>query len=42
LVPADSRVNELDALGQPLLRLNGDSPALQAVEDMTARLMNTI
>jgi CO dehydrogenase maturation factor len=42
LVPADSRVNELDALGQPLLRLNGDSPALRAVEDMTARLMSTI
>jgi CO dehydrogenase maturation factor len=42
LVPADNRVNELDAVGQPLLHLNGDSPASQAVEDMTARIMNTI
>ncbi len=40
IIPADSRVNQLDALGQPLLHLDGNSPACQAVEAMTDRLAN--
>jgi CO dehydrogenase maturation factor len=40
LVPSDSRVNRLDALGKPLLDLDGDSPACRAVEAMTDRLVN--
>jgi CO dehydrogenase nickel-insertion accessory protein CooC1 len=39
LIPADARVNQLDALGQPLLHLDGDSPAGQAVDAMTSRLV---
>jgi CO dehydrogenase maturation factor len=39
VIPADSRVNQLDALGQPLLHLDGDSPAGQAVVAMTSRLV---
>ena len=40
LIPADARVNQLDAQGQPLLHLDGDSPAGQAVDAMTGRLVN--
>jgi CO dehydrogenase maturation factor len=32
VIPADSHVAELDALGTPLVRLNGDSPASHAVD----------
>ncbi|MBM3121145.1 MAG: hypothetical protein FJZ97_03030 [Chloroflexi bacterium] len=39
VIPADARVNQLDALGQPLLHLDGDSPAGQAVDAMTSRLV---
>jgi CO dehydrogenase maturation factor len=39
LIPADARVNQLDAQGQPLLHLDGESPAGQAVEAMTGRLV---
>lgn len=42
LIPADERVNELDALGQPLIHLDGDSPACQAVEAMADRIVQTI
>jgi CO dehydrogenase nickel-insertion accessory protein CooC1 len=38
VIPADPRVNQLDAQGLPLLHLDGDSPACQAVEAMTDRL----
>jgi CO dehydrogenase maturation factor len=41
-IPADSRVNELDALGQPLIHLNGDSPAMKAVEAITDKIQKTI
>jgi CO dehydrogenase maturation factor len=41
-IPADARVNELDALGQPLINLNGDSPALKAVESLTDKIQTTI
>jgi CO dehydrogenase maturation factor len=42
IIPADSRVNELDAIGQPLIHLNGDSPALKAVESLTDKIQKTI
>lgn len=38
IIPADPRVNQLDAQGQPLLHLDGDSPACRAVESMTDRI----
>jgi CO dehydrogenase maturation factor len=41
-IPADPRVNELDALGQPLIQLNGDSPALKAVEALLEKIQKTI
>jgi len=40
LIPADARVNQLDAQGLPLLHLDGDSPAGQAVDALTDRLVN--
>lgn len=42
IIPADSNVNELDALGQPLIQLNGASPALKAVEALTDQIQKTI
>ena len=41
-IPADTRVNELDALGQPLIHLNGDAPALKAVEALTDKIQKSI
>ena len=35
VIPVDSRINELDALGEPLIQLNGDSPAYKAIETIT-------
>jgi len=34
LIPADSNINELDVLGEPLVNLNGDSPAYKAIEEL--------
>ena len=42
MIPADPRVNELDALGQPLIHLNGDSPALREIEGLTEAILKTI
>ncbi len=39
LIPADENVNQLDALGQPLIQLEGDSPAFKAVEDLAAEIL---
>lgn len=39
LVPADEQINELESLGKPLISLNGKSPAWQAVEAMTERIL---
>lgn len=39
LIPSDPRINQLDALGRPLLHLDENSPACQAVEAMTDRLI---
>jgi CO dehydrogenase maturation factor len=41
-VPADENVNQLDAMGQPLIQLNGDSPAYQAIEAMTREIVKRI
>ncbi|MGD8759177.1 MAG: AAA family ATPase [Anaerolineales bacterium] len=38
-VPADEKVNQLDALGKPLIQLDGNSPAYKAVETLAARLL---
>lgn len=42
MIPADENVNRLDALGQPLVNLNGNSPAYQAVEEMTGKIINSL
>jgi CO dehydrogenase maturation factor len=42
MIPADINVNQLDALGKPLLQLNGDSTAYQAVEDLTAQILDSL
>ena len=34
LIPADPNINELDVLGEPLVNLNGDSPAYKAIEEL--------
>jgi CO dehydrogenase maturation factor len=39
-VPADDRVGELDAVGKPLIELNGNSPAAAAVAKMTAQILD--
>jgi CO dehydrogenase maturation factor len=39
LVPADNQINKLDSLGEPLLHLDGDSPAVRAVEEITSIVM---
>ena len=40
-IPADENVNRLDAFGEPLAILDEDSPAFQAVEEMTARVLGS-
>jgi CO dehydrogenase maturation factor len=35
VIPADPKINELDALGKPLINLNGDSPAQREVSKLT-------
>jgi len=42
MIPADKIVNQLDALGQPLVQMDGDSPAFQAVETMTDLILNSL
>ncbi len=42
LIPADPGVNELDALGKPLIQLNGDSPASKAVAAITEKILISI
>jgi hypothetical protein len=41
-IPADDAVNELDALGKPLIGLDGDSPALNAVETLTETILDEL
>lgn len=40
LIPADERVNTLDAMGEPLIKLDGDSPAWRAVQKLAIELFN--
>ena len=40
MIPADESINELDALGRPLVALDEDSPAFQAVDAMTAQFLS--
>ncbi len=42
LIPADENINRLDALGMPLVQLNGDSPAAQAVEQLIERIVSEL
>jgi CO dehydrogenase maturation factor len=42
MIPSDENVNRLDALGQPLVDLNGTSPAYQAVEELTEKIINSL
>jgi CO dehydrogenase maturation factor len=42
LIPADEHVNQLDALGRPLVQLDGDSPAYQAVKILTAKILSSL
>jgi CO dehydrogenase nickel-insertion accessory protein CooC1 len=42
VIPADPKVNELDALGQPLIELNSGSPVYQAMEALTEKILRDI
>jgi CO dehydrogenase maturation factor len=42
LIPADDQVNQLDAIGQPLIRLDGDSAAGRAIDELAGRILSTI
>jgi len=42
MIPADDKVNQLDAYGEPLVHLNGDSPAYRAVEKLTTRILSLL
>lgn len=41
-IPADQAVNEMDALGMPLIGLDETSPALQAVEALAQTIINEL
>lgn len=42
IIPADERINHLDAFGEPLVELNGDSPAFKAVQSLASDILNSI
>jgi CO dehydrogenase maturation factor len=42
VIPADPKINELDALGKPLINLNGESPAQREVSKLTNKLLELI
>ena len=42
IVPADAHVNELDALGEPLVKLNGNSPALRSIQELTDLVLRSL
>ena len=42
VIPADPKVNELDALGQPLIELNSGSPVYQAMEALTEKILREL
>jgi CO dehydrogenase maturation factor len=39
MVPADPEVNRMDAIGEPLIHLNSDSPAWAAIDAMVTKLL---
>jgi CO dehydrogenase maturation factor len=41
-IPNDERVNHLDAMGEPLIHLNGDSPSGQVVEEMIEEILSEL
>jgi len=41
-LPADAQLADLDARGQPLLRLNGSSPAASAVDAIAERILHDL
>jgi CO dehydrogenase maturation factor len=41
-IPADERINHLDAYGEPLVELNGDSPAFKAVQSLASDILNSV
>ena len=38
-IPADAEIGRLDSLGKPLLQLDGDSPAVKAVEEIASYIL---
>lgn len=42
MIPADEQVNQLDARGEALIRLDGESPAGQAIDDLARRILTLI
>jgi CO dehydrogenase maturation factor len=42
VIPADPRINELDALGKPLINLNGESPAQREIDKLTDKLLEVL
>jgi CO dehydrogenase maturation factor len=42
VIPADPMVNELDALGEPLIQLNSSSPVFQEMETLTEMILREI
>lgn len=40
IIPADENINRLDALGTPLIQINGDSPAAKAVASLTDQILS--
>jgi CO dehydrogenase maturation factor len=42
VIPADPKINELDALGKPLINLNGESPAQREISKLTDKLLEVL
>jgi CO dehydrogenase maturation factor len=42
VIPADPQINELDALGKPLINLNGESPAQREIRKLTEKLFEVL
>jgi CO dehydrogenase maturation factor len=42
VIPADPKINELDAIGKPLINLNGESPAQREINKLTDKLLETL
>ena len=42
VIPADPKVNELDALGKPLIQLTSDSPSFREIETLIEKVLREI